>query len=75
MCIFSTLFRTTQRYRCFVLLDAECICIAFKSCVTAPQNGHWIEVERINLSWLGNPLPFVPGLLSECEHEPFPITP
>lgn len=53
----SRLFRPTQRYRNFVLLDAECTCIAFKSCIAMPQNGHWIEVDYINLSWLGHPLP------------------
>ncbi|AJZ96539.1 hypothetical protein C7A11_18845 [Pseudomonas simiae] len=57
MHIFSRLFRPIQRYRCFVLLDAECMCIAFKSCIAAPQSGHWIEVDRINLSWLGKSLP------------------
>lgn len=57
MRIFSRLFRTTQRYRYFVLLDTGLVCIAFKSCAAMPQHGHWIEVEHINLSWLGNPLP------------------
>ena len=57
MCIFSMMFKKNQRYRCFVLLNAEHVCIAFKSCVATPQNGHWIEVERINLSWLGHPAP------------------
>ncbi|PMV22804.1 hypothetical protein C1X21_12175 [Pseudomonas sp. FW305-3-2-15-A-LB2] len=57
MRIFSMMFRTTRRYRCFVLLDAEGTCVAFKSCAALPGNGHWIEVECINLSWLGNPFP------------------
>lgn len=57
MRIFSMMFRTTRCYRCFVLLDAKGTCVAFKNCLAQPENGHWIEVESVNLSWLGNPFP------------------
>ena len=57
---FSWVFRKTTDYRHFALLDAEHVCIAFRSCRTKPVGEHWVEVERVNLSWLGRPLPGCP---------------
>lgn len=53
MRLLSLLFKRTTRYRHFALLDSHGVCIAFKSCHAKPANEHWIEVENINLSWLG----------------------
>lgn len=61
MRFFSWLFHTPERYRHFALVDAQGTCLAFKSCRAMPANGHWVEVEGVTLSWLGKPLPPVPG--------------
>ncbi|WLH86971.1 hypothetical protein PSH96_11155 [Pseudomonas sp. FP2338] len=57
MRMFFWLLKRPPRYRHFVLLDARQVCIAFKSCRTKPAGKHWVEVERVNLSWLGTMLP------------------
>ncbi|ANF85624.1 hypothetical protein A7J50_2215 [Pseudomonas antarctica] len=57
MRIFSWAFRKTTGYRHFALLDARHVCIAFKSCRAKPAGEQWVEVERVNLSWLGRTLP------------------
>lgn len=57
MRMFFSVFKRPPRYRHFALLDVKQVCIAFKSCRTKPVGEHWIEVERVNLSWLGTTLP------------------
>lgn len=57
MRMFFWLFKRPPRYRHFALLDARQVCIAFKSCRAKPVGEHWVEVERVNLSWLGTTLP------------------
>ncbi|NVZ18921.1 hypothetical protein HX794_04640 [Pseudomonas costantinii] len=57
MRIFSLMFKSNTRYRHFASVDANGVCIAFKTCHEKPANGHWVEVEHLNLCWLGNALP------------------
>ncbi|WLH54094.1 hypothetical protein PSH62_10940 [Pseudomonas tolaasii] len=57
MRLFSLIFNKRGRDRHFACVDAQGICIAFKSCRAVPANGDWVEVEGINLCWLGKPLP------------------
>ena len=57
MRMFFSVFKRPPRYRHFALLDAKQVCIAFKSCGAKPVGEQWVEVERVNLSWLGTTLP------------------
>lgn len=57
MRMFFWVFKRPPRYRHFALLDGGNLCIAFKSCRAKPVGEHWVEVERVNLSWLGTTLP------------------
>ncbi|OPA89804.1 hypothetical protein BFW87_22320 [Pseudomonas fluorescens] len=68
MRLLSLILKKTSRCRHFALLDAQGLCIAFKSCHATPQNGHWLEVERVNLCWLGKPLPGSVRAVHEREH-------
>jgi hypothetical protein len=57
MRIFPLWFKRATRYRHFALLDTQGMCRAFKSCAERPAGEHWVEVEHINLTWLGSTLP------------------
>lgn len=57
MRVFSWVFKRSSRYRHFALLDARHVCIGFKSCRAKPTGEYWVEVEQVNLSWLGTTLP------------------
>lgn len=57
MRIFPWGFTRTARYRHFALLDTQGVCTAFKSCREQPAGERWVEVEHVNLAWLGSTLP------------------
>jgi hypothetical protein len=55
--VFILRFKRRINYRHFALLDPDGVCITLMSCGTKPENGYWVEVKEMNLTWLGRPLP------------------
>ncbi|MDY1018518.1 hypothetical protein SOM59_15605 [Pseudomonas coleopterorum] len=53
----KSLFRASQPYRCYVALDRQGLCRAFKQCQLPPSGDGWVEVGDIRPQWLGQPLP------------------
>ncbi|MBD8603699.1 MULTISPECIES: hypothetical protein [unclassified Pseudomonas] len=53
----KSLFSASQPYRCYVALDQQGLCRAFKQCQQAPVGEGWVEVGDIRPQWLGQPLP------------------
>lgn len=53
----KSLFRASQPYRCYVALDRQGLCRAFKQCQLRPSGDGWVEVGDIRPQWLGQPLP------------------
>ncbi|CRM93942.1 hypothetical protein [Pseudomonas sp. 22 E 5] len=51
------LFKRVKKYRHFALLDTHGRCIAFMSCQGIPARGEWVEVNAVNVAWLGQTLP------------------
>ena len=52
-----SLFAPRPLHRCFVLLDHNGHCQAFKQCSLQPMGDGWVEIEEIRLNWLNQPLP------------------
>ncbi|MET3716862.1 hypothetical protein ABMD26_003110 [Pseudomonas sp. PvP001] len=51
----KSLFRASQPYRCYVALDRQGLCRAFKQCQLPPSGDGWVEVGDIRPQWLGQP--------------------
>ncbi|MBC9251907.1 hypothetical protein A9179_16675 [Pseudomonas alcaligenes] len=51
------LFAPTPRMRCYALLDSFGICRALRQCSNLPSQAGWVEVESLQLAWIGQPLP------------------
>jgi len=52
-----SLFAPRPLHRCFVLLDRNGHCQAFKQCSLQPMGDGWVEIDEIRLNWLNQPLP------------------
>lgn len=45
------------RMRCYALLDNRGICRALRQSRSVPGQSGWVEVESMQLQWIGQPLP------------------
>lgn len=45
------------RMRCYALLDSRGICRALRQSRSIPKQNGWVEVESVQLNWIGQPLP------------------
>jgi hypothetical protein len=52
-----TLLFQRPRQLYYAHLDAEGKCLAFKHCSQPPSSSGWVQVNEIQLAWLGRQLP------------------
>jgi hypothetical protein len=52
-----TLLFQRPRHNTYARLDSDGNCLAFKQCRQPPSGSNWVQVEEIQLTWLGRPLP------------------
>ncbi len=51
------LLAPAARMRCYALLDNRGICRALRQSRSVPSQSGWVEVESVQLNWIGQPLP------------------
>ncbi|MCQ2029192.1 hypothetical protein EA797_12600 [Stutzerimonas zhaodongensis] len=56
MSLLTALFRRPV-CRHYALLDEAQCCRMLLTAAEPPQNGHWVQVDELRLSWIGRPLP------------------
>ncbi len=56
MSLLTALFSRPERHH-YALLDENQCCRMLLTAAQPPQNGNWIQVDDIHLSWIGRPLP------------------
>ncbi|GLO58176.1 hypothetical protein GIB19_22710 [Pseudomonas sp. ITEM 17296] len=52
-----TLLFQRPRHLAYACLDAEGKCLAFKHCSQPPSASGWVQVNEVQLAWLGRQLP------------------
>ncbi|MNH32562.1 hypothetical protein D3C81_1724110 [compost metagenome] len=52
-----TLLFQRPRLTAYAHLDADGKCLALKHCSQPPSASGWVQVNEIQLAWLGRPLP------------------
>lgn len=51
------LLNPATRMRCYALLDNRGICRALRQSRSVPEQNGWVEVESMQLQWIGQPVP------------------
>ena len=63
-----TLLFQRPRHNAYARLDSDGNCLAFKQCSQPPAGSGWVQVEEIQLGWLGRPLPSSARVCTHANH-------